>query len=149
MTRQCTIEGATEDVNVYSASFHAHLLGHEMYLDLWRDGERHRIRDEQLWHFDDQALETELKGVKGLVLKNGDILQSTCVYDSTGRSEATTFATGTSDEMCWASASRRGTRPDARRGPAQASATTPSIGERSSAKAHRGRTPWRPSTGAN
>ena len=28
-----------------------------MYLDLWRDGERHRIRDEQRWHFDDQALE--------------------------------------------------------------------------------------------
>jgi len=99
LTRQCTISGATDDVNLYAVGFHAHLLGREMYMELWRDGKRSELRDERLWHFDDQVL---LDRVKGTVLRNGDVIQSTCVMDSSDRTVDTPFSTGTADEMCWA-----------------------------------------------
>ena len=38
---------------------------------------------------------------RGLRLKNGDMLQSTCVYDSSERDKDTYFGPETSDEMCW------------------------------------------------
>ena len=89
LTRQCTVAGATGPVNLFSTGFHAHLLGKEMYLDLWRDGVRTQIRDERLWHFDDQmglgfrgGGDPAGRHLEGIVLQNGDVIESTCVMDS-------------------------------------------------------------------
>ena len=34
-------------------------------------------------------------------LQNGDVLQSTCVFDSTGLSKGVAFGPATTDEMSW------------------------------------------------
>ena len=99
LTRTCEITGATDDVNLFSANFHAHLLGAEMYAELWRDGERTTIHNDGAWFFDDQY-DRNLEE-RGLVLKNGDVLQSTCVMDASARSSSTRFGVETTDEMCW------------------------------------------------
>ena len=39
---------------------------------------------------------------KGIKLEYGDIIQSTCVFDSTERTEPTIFGRETVDEMCFA-----------------------------------------------
>jgi hypothetical protein len=41
------------------------------------------------------------RGAASLLLSNGDHIQHTCVFDSTGRSGDTAVGPGTMDEMCW------------------------------------------------
>ena len=52
--------GATDDVHVHSVNFHAHLLGTEMYAELWRDGKRTAIHNDNAWFFDDQYDKNEV-----------------------------------------------------------------------------------------
>ena len=142
LTRECVISGATEPAYPYDVGFHAHLLGREMYMDLWRGGKRFSIRDEQKWHragadksclsriptspisprtirvaaaaaasprsasrnaqipprrhFDDQINPL----APPMRLENGDRIATTCVMDSTARTEDTRFWFETTDEMC-------------------------------------------------
>merc|ERR1711998_791123 len=36
-----------------------------------------------------------------LILRNGDVLHGTCVFNTTGRTKVTPIAQETTDEMCW------------------------------------------------
>ena len=99
LTRTCHVNGATDDVHVHSVNFHAHLLGTEMYAELWRDGKRTAIHNDNAWFFDDQY-DKNVDDAQ-LVLKNGDVLQATCVMDASGQTSATRFGIETTDEMCW------------------------------------------------
>jgi len=84
-------------------SYHAHLLGREMYMELKRQGEDipSDVGSEPVWHFDDQYRRSITDW--NITLRTGDELQSTCVMDSTGRTKDTSFDRETTDEMCWAS----------------------------------------------
>ena len=99
LTRTCYVSGVEEDTIIQGVGFHAHLLGREMYSELWRDGKQVDLQSEESWYFDDQY-DKDISS-RGLRLKNGDMLQSTCVYDSSERDKDTYFGPETSDEMCW------------------------------------------------
>lgn len=106
--------------------YHAHLLGREMYTTLIRGREEAAPQDQEtsevlsepapltqdlqsrdFWIFDNQeTIPLDLTFVqndtvlRGTEIRPGDKLQSTCVFDSTHRTEPTNFYLSTYDEMC-------------------------------------------------
>jgi hypothetical protein len=107
MTRQCKLsltgtDGTTPmQGQLLSIGFHAHLLGTEMYAERIRDGVRLPIAEELRWHFDDQY--RRILYLDNITVKSGDILQTSCIFNSNGRSKVTLVGLETADEMCWAS----------------------------------------------
>jgi hypothetical protein len=85
-------------VNVISAFFHAHLLGREMYTVVYRNGTVIFSSADRLWHYDDQYNHNVEEGT--LQLREGDEIQTTCVYNSNDRSVDTIFGQSTYEEMC-------------------------------------------------
>lgn len=109
LTRECVLDlrdqetGEPAELHITGVTYHAHLLGREMYTEYWPAGEQESIDlgSEPVWHFDDQSLRNILSW--NISLRTGDRLQTTCVMDSTGQSTDTRFGIETTDEMCWAS----------------------------------------------
>lgn len=107
-TRECVLtiqDQATDEpaeVHLTGVTYHAHLLGREMYTEYWPVGDEVPIdlASAPVWHFDDQGTRNIINW--NISLRTGDRLQTTCVMDSSGRSESTQFAEETTDEMCWA-----------------------------------------------
>ncbi|KAL7540769.1 hypothetical protein ACHAWF_011241 [Thalassiosira exigua] len=115
-----------EAYRITGINYHAHLLGREMYATLLRgeaDGEADEaatsifksaavttaedLQSQEFWIYDYQTTfpfegEVIQNGValKGTLVRPGDKIQATCVYDSTARTEATQFSVSTYDEMC-------------------------------------------------
>jgi len=96
-----------------SISYHAHLLGREMYTTLLReetgnDGtitiDATDLKSKESWIFDDQGVYpfdfNDSADRRGLDIKPGDKIQVTCVYNSNYRTEDTIFGVSTYDEMC-------------------------------------------------
>lgn len=108
LTRTCHLEVTNKTTNepaefhIYGVSYHAHLLGREMYAELKR-GDQDEFQDlasAASWHFDDQGMQNI--GAWNISLRTGDTLQTSCVMDSRPRSTGTFIGTETTDEMCWA-----------------------------------------------
>lgn len=99
VTRSCVIEGLQEPVTVASIGYHAHLLASEMYTDVFRDGEHQQIWGDKYWTFDNQYIEDLMGSNK--TLKNGDVVQATCVYNSMEQSSSTAFGLTNAQEMCF------------------------------------------------
>jgi hypothetical protein len=87
LTTGCRLEGI-EDVGgrggapfitLENVWYHAHLLGREMYTELYPAKQAGTtIWQEPRWHFDDQySVDLHARHV---TLRNGDLVQSTCVY---------------------------------------------------------------------
>lgn len=57
------------------------------------------LGSESKWHFDDQAFRNVYSA--NIILRTGDLMQTTCVMDTRSRSKATIVGQETSDEMCW------------------------------------------------
>lgn len=91
----------TGPMPVISASYHAHLLGREMYQQVFpKDGgPAVDLGSQPAWHYDDQAAQP--LAVKNITIEHGDTIQATCVFDSTGRTANTVFGRETVDEMCF------------------------------------------------
>ena len=77
---------------------HGHLLGTEMYDTLTRDGVTRDLGSQPIWNYDDQS--QRLMTTWNLTLSVGDVIQSTCVFNSTQRRRSTRFNLETADEMC-------------------------------------------------
>jgi hypothetical protein len=100
VTRSCEVI-AQEPFHLVLSSFHAHLLGREMYSELTPANEASAdLASAPIWHFDDQVARNILD--QNITLKSGDHVQTTCIFDSTARSETTVMGQETIDEMCWA-----------------------------------------------
>lgn len=125
-------DGATNPLNpdtyrITAVSYHAHLLGREMYTTLLREEEEAAtestmaiqkqapttntvakdLESREFWIFDNQeTIPFEFDVVqnntilRGTEIKVGDQIQASCVYDSTYRDEPTQFYLSTYDEMC-------------------------------------------------
>jgi len=111
---------------VTAVQYHAHLLGREMYTTLLRDEEEpgtdttsaverqaptntiaKDLQSRDFWIYDNQeTIPFEFDVVKndtimrGTEIKAGDRIQTTCVFDSTYRTDPTYFDLSTYDEMC-------------------------------------------------
>ena len=88
-------------LQIIGSYFHAHLAGVEMYQTLVHDGLQTDLASQPIWHYDDQQVFPLL--TQGYNLTTDDILQSTCVYDTTkgvGAKEPLRFGRETVDEMC-------------------------------------------------
>jgi hypothetical protein len=101
--KSCKVDdcsGFKEDgtLPIYGINYHAHLLGTEMYFTLKRDGLVHNLASTSVWHYDDQKTFDLLP--YNLSIRVGDVLQSTCVFNSAQREGMTTFYLETVDEMC-------------------------------------------------
>jgi hypothetical protein len=71
-----------------------------MYTELFRPGELPlSLGSERRWHFDDQGIRNVYNS--NITVRTGDVIQSTCVMDSSGRTEITVMGRETTDEMCW------------------------------------------------
>jgi len=106
VTRSCTVTGlgAGNSVSLYQTSFHGHLLGNEMYMDMWKQGQMDRkvlLSHEHYWHFDDQTVTNQQ--ARKLTIEDGDTFVGSCVYNSVGRKDPTDMGIETTDEMCWMS----------------------------------------------
>lgn len=99
VTEGCTVTGLQERALLVYSIYHAHMLAREMFSTLYRaDGEKIPIYEDLNWNFNDQY-SARVKE-KNITIFNGDVIQSTCVYDSTGVSTHTAFGPRTQDEMC-------------------------------------------------
>jgi len=88
-----------DEYDAFSVFYHAHLLGKEMYTTLIPQddpGARIDLRSRDVWTYEDQTPYP----LEGVVIRPGDKIQTTCVFDSTDRSESTRFDLATYDEMC-------------------------------------------------
>ena len=114
---------------VTAISYHAHLLGREMYSTLLREKNSDTgvalqksssasemvvkdMESKPFWiydlpetfaiDFEDIVSSDETNTIqRGIKIKPGDKIQVTCVYDSTYRDEDTKFGLATTDEMCY------------------------------------------------
>jgi len=110
ITRSCQLtvqapEGVDDPeskIHMATVGYHAHLLGTEMYTEVKQldKAEPFELGSEPVWHFDDQYDRNILP--LDISFKTGDHIQSTCVFNSTGRPKNTYIAIRTEDEMCWA-----------------------------------------------
>lgn len=100
VTRSCTVL-AEKPLPIVGVYYHAHLLGGEMYQEVLRDGQKIDLGSQPIWHYDDQAVFSLLD--RDLEIRPGDKIQSTCVYDSSGRTEDTVMHLHTVTEMCFTS----------------------------------------------
>mmetsp|Transcript_53968 Transcript_53968/g.101216 ORF Transcript_53968/g.101216 Transcript_53968/m.101216 type:complete len:617 (+) Transcript_53968:45-1895(+) len=95
----CTNQWDVEEITVLGVMHHAHLLGKKLALHVTRNGEYlGEMRREKYYDFNHQSLE----GSSVAKLRRGDELTLTCSYDTTSRTEPTTFGDLTQDEMCLA-----------------------------------------------
>ena len=97
-TGGCT--GGNKPLRVMDSFFHAHLLGTEMYQSVVKQetGEHIDLGSMRHWNYADEIV-VPLDS-KNLELVAGDVLLSTCVYNTEHMSEATKFGRRTYDEMC-------------------------------------------------
>jgi hypothetical protein len=74
-----------------------------MYTEILRSGDTNlpplSLASERKWHFDDQGDRSVYRA--GIVLRSGDVVQSTCIMDTRGQSGVTFVGIETTDEMCW------------------------------------------------
>ena len=81
--------------------FHAHLLGTEMYQSVLKgdSGESIDLGSMRFWTYDDlkKAIPVDSKNVS---IVEGDVLSTTCVYDTLSKAKDTEFGLSTFDEMC-------------------------------------------------
>ena len=82
---------------MYGVFPHMHQLGTSLKVTRLRDGVETCIVDVPRWDFDWQL---SYQWMEPLDLKGGDILQLTCEYDTSGRSDVVYWGDGTKDEMC-------------------------------------------------
>lgn len=89
-------------LNVLAYQTHAHLLGNRIWSDKVQVVNNVRTKVGELgrddnWRFDDQYV-ASFPSPKAL--QNGDMVYTTCVYNSTGRAFITTGGPQTNNEMC-------------------------------------------------
>lgn len=108
LTRTCTVvdpcqsadcQGKVWSRPIVSVFYHAHLLGVAMYQSLTRGNTTWDLGSQSRWHYDDQAMFPLMS--RNLTVQAGDVIQSTCIFDSQGRTEATPMGLNTWDEMCF------------------------------------------------
>ena len=78
--------------------FHAHAVGSEMYAMLWRDGAAIEMASEEHWSYFHPS-DLPLKPGAASEIRDGDVLQTTCVFNTTARKNATRFGPARTDEM--------------------------------------------------
>ena len=66
-------------IQVYT---HAHLLAREYYMLIWRDGKAHHVFKDANWSFGRPFNNTVPPSERNIRLRSGDVLQHTCVYNS-------------------------------------------------------------------
>eukprot|EP00936_MAST-01D_sp_MAST-1D-sp1_P001200 g1200.t1 len=94
----CT--GGDKPLRVMDSFFHAHLLATEMYQSLIKHdtGAHIDLGSMRHWSYEDEtAVPLDAKGVE---LVAGDVLSSTCVYNTQSMNTTTPFGRSTYDEMC-------------------------------------------------
>lgn len=87
------------ETKVFAAFPHMHQLGRGMRTELFRNGQRvgDIVRDDA-WDFAHQQFYSVEPAV---TVAPGDLLRTTCTYDSTGRRAVTLYGDRTEDEMCF------------------------------------------------
>ena len=89
-------------VTTFGSMLHMHRLGSKIWTDVIRNNEV--IDDDGAgvlgknlnWNFDLQVLQP-----LDFIIQPGDVLRTSCVYDTTDQTEAVSFGLGTMDEMCF------------------------------------------------
>ena len=94
----CT--GGDKPLRAMDTFFHAHLLGTEMYQSVTKadTGEMIDLGSMRHWSYEDETV-VPIDG-KGVLLEAGDVLTSTCVYNTESTSKPTDFGLSTYEEMC-------------------------------------------------
>jgi hypothetical protein len=85
-----------EPIHAFSSFLHAHEIGSAITSELWRNGELHtEIASQVPYDFNQQQFQPI-----DLDILPGDMLETRCTYDSTGRTQVTNGGVGSTDEMC-------------------------------------------------
>jgi hypothetical protein len=101
-THTATCEGdltqslLTEPIHVFASFLHAHEIGSAIVSEQWRNEQLlTEIASQVPYDFNQQQFqETDID------IMPGDMLQTRCTYDSTGRIDETNGGVGSTDEMC-------------------------------------------------
>ncbi|XP_078324642.1 DBH-like monooxygenase protein 2 homolog [Crassostrea virginica] len=98
-TSECTSKIFTENLTIFGATNHMHMLGIRGKVEHYRSGERvgfitndsHYTYDSPVQHSFDVPV----------VVRPGDELRTTCTFNSEGVDKSTFFGKGSHDEMCF------------------------------------------------
>merc|ERR1719491_216403 len=87
----------TQDLTLVGVGQHMHLTGKAMYMDVSRNGASiGPLRHNRRFDFNHQSSDPSAL----VTLKPGDQINLTCTYDTSGRTEETTFGDLSQNEMC-------------------------------------------------
>lgn len=101
-TRACFVSTASA-VTVVASTAHAHKTGRRVWSELFRlSGDNATVeRIAELGRNDAYDFESQQAvPLNNIQLRDGDLISTTCVYDSTARNSGTVGGHGTDDEMC-------------------------------------------------
>jgi hypothetical protein len=84
------------DINVIGSFLHMHQHGKRMWTSHWRAGQR--LADINRVDFYSYHLQQLTR--TNVVIKKGDVLNTHCMFDTTGYTSPVIFGTSTADEMC-------------------------------------------------
>jgi len=94
----CPALGGADELPVVSAWLRTLSLGSEVHATLTRGGAAETMWSTGSWNHSDRAV-VPLLG-RHLTIRAGDVLQTTCVFDSTSRERRTRFGLEADDEVC-------------------------------------------------
>merc|ERR1711879_352369 len=98
LTSQCYTLKENASMRVAFIHPHGHLLATEMYQKLIRSGVEYNLGSVLPWTFHDQAVMDLMP--MNLTVQVGDVIQATCVYNSTSQTTETPFGPSSYNEMC-------------------------------------------------
>eukprot|EP00245_Coleochaete_scutata_P017231 TRINITY_DN834_c0_g1_i1.p1 TRINITY_DN834_c0_g1~~TRINITY_DN834_c0_g1_i1.p1 ORF type:complete len:951 (-),score=143.11 TRINITY_DN834_c0_g1_i1:668-3520(-) len=97
-TAGCTAADISGNITVIGSTLHQHVLGKQLMTKLYRNGSE--IATIGRADYYDFEFQTMVRPPKPVVVLPGDVLKTTCVWDSTGRTTPTVGGESTLQEMC-------------------------------------------------
>eukprot|EP00105_Crassostrea_gigas_P028554 XP_011450241.1 PREDICTED: dopamine beta-hydroxylase-like [Crassostrea gigas] len=97
-TSECTSKIFTDNINIFGATNHMHLLGTRGKVEHFRSGKRVGVITNDTHYTYHSPVQNSFD--TPVVVRPGDELRTTCTFNSEGVDRTTFFGKGTHDEMC-------------------------------------------------
>ncbi|CAG2210324.1 unnamed protein product [Mytilus edulis] len=96
---ECTRKLIQAPISIFWATNHMHYLGHEMNIQVYRDGVFYtELTNDAIYNYDSPV---ENKYSTAVQVLPGDEIVTTCKFKSLSRPKTTFYGDATSDEMCF------------------------------------------------
>eukprot|EP00245_Coleochaete_scutata_P017234 TRINITY_DN834_c0_g4_i1.p1 TRINITY_DN834_c0_g4~~TRINITY_DN834_c0_g4_i1.p1 ORF type:complete len:1008 (-),score=127.44 TRINITY_DN834_c0_g4_i1:889-3912(-) len=94
----CTTQGIRGNITIIGTTLHQHLLGKQLWTKLYRNSQE--ITTIGRADYYDFEFQTMVRPPRPVVVFPGDVLKTTCIWDSSNRNDVTLGGESTQNEMC-------------------------------------------------